>query len=729
MHLKINLHARVHTIVLTGILLLCAVRTHAQRMSVDSCGLNDTCGKAIVFPDVVSDQAFVCIEGCNLNAGSPPFNNYCGIGDFPTVWFEVTSDGSATLMNINVKSDAFDAPTITLFHFLSDCSNLQNIGLTQNQLSCILGSNGEAEAIGSAIGSNEIYYIAVSSFNSLGGHFDICVNTISQGSLCVQGAQIQITARSEGGLLDGPFLPGETVSVCMNVNSYSAAGNGCQWFQGLIPVFGNGWDPSSFDFNQQPKNATVNGHNMGVAGNGLYGTSTWDWFTGIGYHFDNTRLQIGYLDGNVTVEMCNLLYDVDCPDLGGITGGCCGPCWANAGDPLPPGWFAYGINGTCPTLGPPPTVDWGDGNTCGGGMGPWHFCFDLQVRNYPDCIIDPSTRDLTLGFFTTADGETGSWTGGESKCALDQPYKLTLPMLCRTVNHLETEELPDACAGSTFHYQIFESGIELWKWNISPYFSVTDTVSQSANGYMIESHLNNPFNHPINVTYTFTGYMHGQDVVKKEVNFTILPYIIISLPHIISICEDEQGTLVIRADTITGGNNSYSYFWSSTDTTSSINVLPPFHNSHYRLLVTDSIGCTGQAEVEIKLKPCLIDIDTTLPNDESNDDPKKEDPPASGGNVVNNHINTRSVSVSDEENIKIYPIPSKDRITVEWPKSLLHPTQIFICDTKGILLRTLIVDQHAINRMEINISDLTLGVYFLTLQSEHNVKSAQFIKM
>ena len=268
-------------------------------------------------------------------------------------------------------------------------------------------------------------------------------------SLCVVDRDIEIVSRSSGGPLEGPFFPGETVSICMNVNSYTAAVNGCQWFQGLIPVFGNGWDPSSFDGNGQPLNATVNGNAMGVAGNGLYGASTWDWFTNVDYHYDNTFYQIGDFDGNGTVEMCNILYDPDCPNTGGIMGGCCDPCWgAPLGDILPGGWFAYGINGSCRTPGPPVRVDWGDGNTCGGGMGPWAFCFDLNVGHIRNVLTDPSTQNLMLGFFTTADGETGAWTGNASICALDQPAFVTLPMCCSEL--MEAEDMLDPiCSQST----------------------------------------------------------------------------------------------------------------------------------------------------------------------------------------------------------------------------------------------------------------------------------------
>ena len=218
---------------------------------------NDSCTTAFLIPDVLSDQAFVCVESTTLNAQPESINNACSIGNFPTVWFHVPTDGNATLMNIQVTTSDFEAPTITLFLGLPDCSNLQLVGLTQSNLPCIVGSNGEAEALGSDVGANANYYIAVSGINTVGGEIEICVNTVSAASICVIDREIVITSRSSGGPLEGPFFPGETVGVCMNVNSFSAAGNGCQWFQGLVPVFGDGWDPNSFDANGQPLNATI----------------------------------------------------------------------------------------------------------------------------------------------------------------------------------------------------------------------------------------------------------------------------------------------------------------------------------------------------------------------------------------------------------------------------------------------------------------------------------------
>src|SRR5687767_3524908 len=146
-------------------------------------------------------------------------------------------------------------------------------------------------------------------------------------------------------------------------------------------------------------------------------------------------------------------------------GGCCNPCWgAPLGTILPGGWFAYGINGSCNIPGPPIRVDWGDGNSCGGAQGPWNFCFELMVREYPDCLEDASISDLSLGFFTFADGETGSWTGNASSCALDQPANITLPMWCTAISE-ESDELT-LCSGGSFTVTLDDPQVEYWTWTV-----------------------------------------------------------------------------------------------------------------------------------------------------------------------------------------------------------------------------------------------------------------------
>ena len=83
--------------------------------TIQSQPANDICETATVIPNVMSDSPFVCIESTNLNALPENLNNVCDIGTEPTVWFQVTTDGNATLMNIHVTSSQVNSPTISLF--------------------------------------------------------------------------------------------------------------------------------------------------------------------------------------------------------------------------------------------------------------------------------------------------------------------------------------------------------------------------------------------------------------------------------------------------------------------------------------------------------------------------------------------------------------------------------------------------------------------------------------
>ena len=693
----------------------------------DTCTVNDFCQTAIPIENVVPDGEFVCIDGCNLNATPELFNNACHIGDFPTVWYSVFSEGG-TFMNIQVSSSDFESPVITLFQVLTDCNDLVQIPLTTSNVPCLYGFNGVAEALATDIGSNINYVIAVSSLDSPGGSFTLCVNTISITSTCVTDRNITIEARSVGGDLSGPFLPQEKISICMNVNEYTALYNGCQWFQGLVPVFGNGWDPSSFDADGQPLNATINGNPMGVAGNGNYGVSTWDWFTDVDYHFDDPFRQVGDFDGNGTVDMCSTAYDPDCPNVGGLQGGCCNPCWGTPlGTILPNGWFAYGINGSCSTPGPPIRADWGDGNSCGGPMGPWQFCFDLIVRAYPDCQEDPTTSDLSLGFFTFADGETGAWTGSASICALDQPVKRTFPIACRQIMDLGVEHEDDKCAEGIFDYVISYPGIETWTWGISPSWLAQTTPKEGNNGYAIHDSLVNPLSTPLEVTYSFAGYVQDPfNIVMKEVRFILYPEIQSALPNYVYVCERDKDTLIISAEPVTGGLAPFQYLWSpGGDTTTSIAILPPFQSSSFTLHIVDSIGCTYQKEINLKVIPCQLD--TIMTDDETNEDHTFDDPPIKIGKITNPSANPTFIA----DKLKVFPLPATDFVQIEWPDDISDATTIDILDTKGSVVHqaTLTDQEREMHFIKTNVRHFSDGVYVVILRTSQTVLAAKLVKI
>ncbi len=493
----------------------------------DTCTVNSECFNAIDLGSPITDLSFIDYLGCNLYSSPDTLIDGCLMGDFPTVWYKFTTDGSAEALTVVLKSDDFENPVISVFKSANGgCDDLETVLLTSSNLSCIIGTEGSAKIVGSLIEKGTTYYIAVSSYLSIGGDFSIHVRTLSGGSACVGDRSIEITGRENGGPLEGPFDPGEKVSICMHVIEYTAANNGCQWFQGLVPSFGNGWDPTSFDAQAQPLNATVNGTPIGDPGNGIYGAALWDWFNDVDYHHDNADFTIGDFDNNGRIEMCNSRHDPDCP-VEGVSGGCCNPCWgAPLGDILPAGWFAYGINGSCPDPGPPIRVDWGDGNTCGGGMGPWAFCFDLVTRDIPDCSVDSTTRDLSLGFFTFADGETGAWTGSSSVCNMDAPLFLSLEAKCGRVNFMPPEILPVYESGDTLFFQIEEPDVMHWEWNISPFWAVPYIQNTGDNGFNLAAPLINKSGETIDITGIFIGHegpnlVESNDMVVRKIKFKL----------------------------------------------------------------------------------------------------------------------------------------------------------------------------------------------------------------
>jgi hypothetical protein len=466
---------------------------------------------------------------------------------------------------------------------------------------------------------------------------------------------------------------------------------------------------------------------MGQSGNGLYGATTWDWFTDVDYHFDNVFLQPGDFDGNGTYELCNNLYEADCPNTGGLSGGCCGPCWgAPLGTILPGAWFAYGINGSCPQPGPPVRVDWGDGNTCGGGMGPWSFCFDLQVREYPDCLEDATTSDLSLGFITTADGETGSWTGNASVCALDQPAKITLPLKCGENIDLGTDVVDAICSGDLLIYTIQHPGVSEWNWTIAPGGFVQQPVYSSGNGYQIYHVVTNLTNTTQIITYDFIGRRdNSDDVYYKQLIFEVYPQIQFAMPDQI-ICE--RDSQLVLAPTITGGTGNYNYQWLPTgETTLSITLHYPFLPQAI-LRVNDEAGCVWSDTVNIKTRPCHL-IDTIPPIDDDNepDHPMDPPPPKEDFSSPKEQITNRSFS---SRNMQVYPVPAQDAIVISWSDlSTLPVEQIIIADVNGQAVMQVPMSRDIRNRLKVDITSLPAGVYYVTGFSKEKVETAKMVKL
>jgi hypothetical protein len=155
-------------------------------------------------------------------------------------------------------------------------------------------------------------------------------------------------------------------------------------------------------------------------------------------------------------------------------------------------------------------------------MGPWQFCFDLKTRDVPDCLGDSTKKNLSLGFFTFADGEVGAWTGTASVCRLDHPLKLTLKAKCGRISNSDVEYLDPLCSGDVLEYHIEEPDISHWDWNISPFWAAPYLQNQGPNGFTITAPLVNETGKPVNITGILIGHQEGTpDKIIRKFTFKL----------------------------------------------------------------------------------------------------------------------------------------------------------------------------------------------------------------
>jgi hypothetical protein len=645
----------------------------------------------------------------------------------PTVWYKVATDERANLMNIRVLIPSSGDYSLSVFKLVSDCNTLEPVSLWINSF-CRNSFGQRIEVEGISVDSLSTYMIAVTSADQSGNEFTICVSLNEDRIPCLLIGDIVITERSSGQEVEAPYLPGEEVGVCMVVNEFQTGGfNGCQWFQGLIPYFGPAWDPSSFDGNGQPLGATVNNLPIGETSNGLYGPSTWDWFTDIGYHWTNDTLQIGDIDGNGTPDLCNSFHE-DCLDFGGVTGGCCPACWEDSGQKLPPGWFAYGINGSCAEPDHP-TIDWGDGNSCYGSMGPWYFCFDLTVKSFPACLQNDPETDLIMKYYTKSDGETGAYTGGLSLCVGDKPRIRNLSLSCGThAGELESVSLPPVCIGDTAVYLLSEPGVIHWYWNVEPVSSDYPVSGNAPNESFLEIPYANSGSSPLEITYFLRGSLDSTGLFVTRTLTVIMHPNDMGLQDVsIQLCEavNDSATYIVNVD---GDPEDYSFYWPATgDTTSSMTVYPPYVDTTFIVLVTDSNGCVEQGNLFVSQDSSCVIFEFDAQYDESNEGLDDADPPMSGGKV-----SPKPVVPDDPQNeqsgITVYPLPANESVNIHWTFDVQQKTTLNIFNMHGVLIGEYPVLPKDGQLKNLDTSTWLPGMYIIRFGYPHSHQIARMIK-
>ncbi len=334
----------------------------------------------------------VCMTGNTTNA---VFGHYdrdsegCMGSPFETFWFSVPTHIDTRYLDIELQSSELNVPSLSVYR--GDCGTLEFID-------CNLSYDGFLTMRGIRIESGVEYFIAVSSLDGSFGEFQVCYDLEEDTNVCNLNSELEIISTSQGSPHCGPYKQGEEVNVCYRVNGFQNVG--CNYLQAIIPLFGDGWDVTSFNINGEPSVLTTpletQGHTVFTTSNpSCEGdpAGTWTW------------LNNGELEYNLNSEnTLNLTFT----------------------DPVPPGWvFINSFDPSCfiftdacctnPTNDP--NLGYGDDDypLCGNGMAQtWEVCFTLRASNNP--IVSESSCEV--GLKTFSDGETGVFTNKD--CKLDR---------------------------------------------------------------------------------------------------------------------------------------------------------------------------------------------------------------------------------------------------------------------------------------------------------------------
>lgn len=538
------------------------------------CSVNNTCSTAEDLGTITSNAGATCEDGCNILASPGGITGLgCNLETEETVWYEFTTDASATLANILVTSSDIDDPILQVFQW--NCSG--NPTVVGN---CVTGAAGEANIQGLDILPNTTYLIGVSNEFGNGGNFEICLNTTDDANACANGDNTLETVPPG---LTGPFLPGESVTFRFTVDNWTSIGNGCQWFQGIVPIFGNGWDTNSF-----------NGADFNVQG---IGAGTWDWYGQgvVDYNNFTTNLEIEDLDGDGDIDICHSSWLPNCIIDGTMPN-----------DPMPAGWYATDD-------GMPINNAWGDGNCCNCNMGPYVIEFTITTLEYVDCSALPEDQgtDLSISIFTFADGETGDWNGGASTCASDIPETLNLTLNCCIGPEAEPATAT-ICPGDALNVVLQTDPIDpnaSFSWEVISQGNTSG--ANSGSGLVIGDVITNNSTSTQTVIYEVTASDEsGCPGLESQVVVTVLPNIEVDAGDDIDGCEGVQAVLG-GSPTATGGAGVFSYDWGdpAIDNVSNPTATPAL-SATYVLTVTDFNGCTSTDEINLFINPSF-DVEIT----------------------------------------------------------------------------------------------------------------------
>jgi hypothetical protein len=384
------------TVTLCGCLLL--VNNLSAQFSDDCNG-----GNGILHPTTETGptgHGFDCAKG-TLEFASPEMINslpgdLCHFDENPTVWIRVEIDSLAAQIFSSVTTEGSWTPIWSMYAG-DDCDNLIQLGGFGVPF-CSNNDNTPDLHQLAIEGHFNVYWLAVSGEGNIDDpNFELCVATSANAIICLGGfgqecgedAFISVVDRENEGSLDGPFCPGEQLTVCVDF-FYDASESAGDGLMGIVPIFGNAWDKISFDpIMNSPSGASWIDYRDSCAA--ILQEAVPHLFT--------------FYDEEGALQLDNGLCYEDCPDLG-----------MEVGDTIPSGWFwlTEGLNPACENTCQP-GESWGIGSI----TAQINFCLDLKVKDHVSTLDCMNHDDLQIGFQTFSQGLVGCWEDPIGECLLD----------------------------------------------------------------------------------------------------------------------------------------------------------------------------------------------------------------------------------------------------------------------------------------------------------------------
>ncbi len=413
------------------------INTQAQDCTMPG----NTCQEAMHVFDLVTDPLYLTIhEQCTdlcLEGATPDTSavDGCGFNQSPTVWVQIGTDNVPPVALITtIVPHGIWKPLWSVFYSpTNNCNDLIPINNFENTGNCFDGNTTTP-----IINNIKTYWIAIIADPNGppvdNPNFTLCAFTRVEALTCIgptggcyenePSLRWVATWRENGGDLNGPFCPGETVTFEMSY-IFEPIASQVAWFHGIIPDFGSGWDLVNFDWDGYlpvANGTTATFHEEGSDCEAVVRRTF--------PHLCTFRDEFGIL------RMRHIECDDDFTDC--LTTGL-----SKDQGVLPNGyfWLTNGNSPTCLNDSCKPGNRWGIGNNT--AQVTWTYT--IRVREFEDPLECERNKDLKMSFLAFSDDGAGCWQDSPS-CLLDKK-QYSPPYVISTD---ELFNLPEVIVGDSF---------------------------------------------------------------------------------------------------------------------------------------------------------------------------------------------------------------------------------------------------------------------------------------